>query len=115
MWYALQCIWQAWIFSTAFDEARRRLVAQIVEDHNIHAFLHEMAGLEGQAMFECVESKFSFARCRRHGSVEAPRSWQKMAMQLLAKVEEERVKKRVGVLFELEGRKQSPDLQFHVS
>ena len=40
-------------------------------------------------MFECVESKISF---------EAPRLRQKMAMQLLVKVEAEWVGKRMGVL-----------------
>ena len=54
----------------------------------------EMAGLEGQAMFECVERKFSFARCFRQGGVEAPRLWQKMAQQLLASVEEVWVTKK---------------------
>ena len=49
------------------DEARQRLVAKIMEDHNTHgwimsALLREMAELEGQALFECVESKFSFDR-----------------------------------------------------
>ena len=58
----------------------------------------EMARLEWQAMFEGVESKFSFARCIRRGSVEAHRLWQKMAMQLLAKVER-------GVISDLEGKK----------
>ena len=46
---------------TASDVARPKHIAQIMEDHNIHgwiiaAFLREMAGLEGQAMCECVES-----------------------------------------------------------
>ena len=38
------------------------------------------AGLQGQAMSESVESNFSFARCIRQQSVEAPRLWQKMAV-----------------------------------
>ena len=75
---------------TAFDEARPRHVAKIMASRNTHgwiisALLHEVAGLEGQAMFECVESTFSFNRCFRQGSVEAPRLWQKMATQLLVK------------------------------
>ena len=42
---------------TAFDEARPRHIAKIMEDHNAHgwlisAFLREMARLEGQATFE---------------------------------------------------------------
>ena len=52
------------------------------ENHNTHgwiisALLREMVGLEGQAMFECVEVNILFNRCLRHGSVEAPRLWQK--------------------------------------
>ena len=95
---------------TAFDEARPRHVAKIMEGHNTHgwlisAFLREMSGLEGQAMCECAESKFSFNPCLRQGSVEAPRLWQKMAMQLLANVEENCVFKRMGVLLDLEGQR----------
>ena len=45
---------------------------------------------------QCVESTFYFARCIRHGSVEAPRLWQKMAMLLLANVEEYWVRKKNG-------------------
>ena len=63
----------------AFDVARPKHIARIVEDHDVHgwiiaAFLREMAGLEGQATFECVESKFSLARCTRQGSVEPPQT-----------------------------------------
>ena len=79
---------------TAFDEAKPKHVAQIMDSHNTHgwliaALLREMSGLEGKAMFECVESSFVFNRCLRQGSVEAPRLWQKMATQILANVEEE--------------------------
>ena len=50
---------------TAFDDARPRHVAKIMESHNTHGWiiaslLREMDGLEGQAMFGCVESNFSF-------------------------------------------------------
>ena len=63
-------------------------------EHDTHgwliaALLREMSGLEGKAMFECVESSFAFDRCLRQGSIE-----QKMATQLLANVEEEWVRKR---------------------
>ena len=64
-----------------------------------------MSGLEGKATFECVEGSFAFNRCLRQGSVEAPRLWQKMAMQLLANVEEDWVRKRMGVLLDFEGEK----------
>ena len=87
---------------TAFDKARPRHVAQIMEDHNTHgwiisALLREMCGLESQAMFECVESNFSFARCLRQGR-------QNMATQLLADVEEKWARKRMGILLDLEGQ-----------
>ena len=78
-------------------------------------------------MFECVESNFSFNRCLRQGSVEAPRLWQKMATQLLANVEENWTrKKRVGKcggkldkeeqgrLFRLGRTKSTSDMQLHV-
>ena len=62
---------------TAFD------VAKILDSHNTHgwliaAFLREKSGLSGMASFECVESCFSFKKCLRQGSVEAPRLWKKM-------------------------------------
>ena len=65
---------------TAFDEARPRHVAKVMEGHNTHgwiisALLREMADLEGHR-----ESKFSSDRCLRQGGVEAPRLWQKMAV-----------------------------------
>ena len=78
---------------TAFDEARPKHVANILNRHNAHgwliaAILREMSGLEGKAMFERVESCISFNRCLRQGSMEALRLWQKMATQILANVEE---------------------------
>ena len=56
-----------------------------------------------------VESKFRFARCIRQGSVEAPRLRQKMAMQILSKVEQGWTKKIMGV-----GRAKNSDLQFYI-
>ena len=47
-------------------------------------------------MFEFVESSFVFNRCLRKERVEAPRLWQKMLTQILANVEEEWMKKRMG-------------------
>ena len=94
---------------TAFDEAKPpKHVAQILDYHNTHgwliaALLREMSELEGKAMFECVESCFSFNRCLRQGSVEAPRLWHKMATQILANVEEEWMRRRSGILVDLEG------------
>ena len=83
---------------TAFDEARPRYMAKIMENHDklgwlIAAFLREMSGLERMAMLELVESSFAFKRCLRQGSVEAFRLWQKMATRLLANVEEAGKKK----------------------
>ena len=92
---------------TAFDEARPKHVAKIMDSHNTHgwiiaALLREMLGLSGKAMLECVESSFAFNRCLRQGSVEAPRLWQKMATQILANVDEEWMKQRKGVLMGIE-------------
>ena len=68
-------------------------------------FLTRDGRYEKKAVFVCVESKFAFDRCTRQGNVEAPRLWQKMAQQLLANVEEERVSKRMAVFLDLEGQK----------
>ena len=86
------------------------LVAKIMESHNTHgwiisALLREMAGLEVQAMFECVESNFLFNRCLRQGSAEAPGLWQNVATQFLTNVEENCTKKREGILLDLEGQR----------
>ena len=83
---------------TAFDEAKPKHVAKIMDNHKTHgwiiaAFLREMSRLSDKATFECVESSFAFNRCLRHGSVEAPRLC----------VEEEWMKKRKGVLLDVEG------------
>ena len=93
-------------------EARRKKM----ESHDTHgwiisAFLREMAGLEGQAMFERAESSFSFNRCLRLGSAGAPRLWQKMATQLLAHVDENWTKEKNGHPFGLgrEGLVRDPE------
>ena len=59
---------------TAFDVAKPKHIANIMEHHDVHgriiaAILREMAGLEVQAKFECVESTVSFAKCIRQGRV----------------------------------------------
>ena len=77
---------------TAFDVATPKYIALVLEDQNMHgwliaALLHEMAGLEGEANFESVESKFPFTKCIRQGSVDGPRLWLKMARQMLWNVE----------------------------
>ena len=73
---------------TAFDVARPKHTAKIMDDHDVHgwiiaALLREMMGLEELATFESMESKFSFVRCICGGSADAPRLWLKMAMQML--------------------------------
>ena len=90
---------------TLFDVAGPRHIAKIVEDLDVHgwiiaALLREMVGPEGQAKFESVESTCSFARCIRHGSVEAPRLRLKMAMPILGNDEPEWVEKKMGVLMD---------------
>ena len=89
-------------------EAKPKHVAKIFDDHNTHgwltALLREMSGMSGMASFESVESRFSFNGCLRQGSVEAPRLWQKMASQIWATVEEEWMKKRKGVIVDVEGQ-----------
>ena len=65
-----------WDIKTAFDVARPKHIAKIMQDHDVHgwifhgwiiaALLREMAGfLERLAYFESVESTFPFARCIR--------------------------------------------------
>ena len=93
---------------TAFDDVKPKHVEQIMDSHNTHgwsiaALLREMLGLEGKAMFECVESSFAFTRCLRQGSVEAPRLWQKIATQILANVQQEWLKKRMRLLLDFRG------------
>ena len=89
---------------------RPRHVARIMESHNIQrwliaAHLREMSGLEGKAMFECVERSFNFNRCLRQGSVEAPRLWQIMAAQLFVSVEGTWRQKNMGLLLDFKGEK----------
>ena len=56
---------------TVLNVARPKHIARIMEDWIIATLLREMTGSEGQAVFECVESEVSFARCIRQGSVDA--------------------------------------------
>ena len=100
--------WQAWTSRRPFDGAKPKHVAKIMDNHNtygwiIAALLREMSGLSGKAIFECVESSFAFNRCLRQGSVEARILWQKIATHVWANVEEEWMKRRNGVLMDVEG------------
>ena len=88
-------------------QAKAKHVAKILDDHNTHrwqnaAFLRKMSGLPSTASFESVESRFSFNKCLRQGSVETPRLWQKMTSQILANMEEEWMMKREGALLDVE-------------
>ena len=60
----------------------------------------EMGGLKGRGSFQNVESNFTFARCIRPGSVEAPWLCLKMAMQMLRNVEREWKRKEIGLHIE---------------
>ena len=70
---------------TAFGMAGPKYIAKIMGDQEVHgwiaAALFRVAGLEGQATLENVESTLPFTRCIRQGSVDAPWIWLKMAMQ----------------------------------
>ena len=88
---------------TASDVARPR--HKLMGDQDVHgwitaASLREIFGLEGQATVVNVESTFSFARCIRQRSVEAPGLWLSMAMQILENVEPKWMKKKMGKLME---------------
>ena len=48
-----------------------------------------MVGLEGRATIENVECTFQFTGCVRQGSVQTPRLWLRMAMQILWNEEED--------------------------
>ena len=100
---------------TAFDDAKPKHVAQIMDSHNAHgwsiaALLSEMSGLDGKPMFECVESSFAFNRCLRQLLV----CGQKEATQILANVEENWTRKSMGILVDWEGQKGTSDMQYHV-
>ena len=74
----VQCILASLNIKTAFDEARLRHVAQIIDSHNTHGWslppaCERCRGYKGKPYFECVESIFVFNRCLRQGSVETPR------------------------------------------
>ena len=82
MWCDQQCVFASLDIKTAFDEARPRHVAQIVDSHNTQGWLLPPAcercrGKKVKPYFECVESIFVFNRCLRQGSVETHRLWQK--------------------------------------
>ena len=64
--------WASLDIKTAFDEARPRHTAKIMECHNIHGWLiaalsHEVSGFEGKAMFDMCRKLFDFQ------SMSAPR------------------------------------------
>ena len=61
-----------------------------------------MVGLQGEAMFDCVENTFSFARCLRQGSVEAAKIKAKDGHAAFGKNVKEWVRKRKGFFSDLE-------------
>ena len=70
-------------------------------DQHVHGWItaglpREIAALEGRALFEHVESKFQFTRCIRQESVEAPRLWLKMVMQIVWNVKKEWKREMIG-------------------
>ena len=65
-------------------------------------------------MFECVESRFSFNRSLRQGSVEAPKLWQIMATQLVATVEEKWKKRKMYLLLDFKGDEAHQICSFYV-
>ena len=76
-----------WYGKHGHQDGKPKHIVKILGDQ-VHgwttaAFLQEMAGLEGQDMFETVEETFPCSRCIHQGSVEAPRLWFEMAMQIL--------------------------------
>ena len=104
---------------TVFDEARPRHNAKIMERHDIHgwliaALLREMSGLEGKAMFECVESSFNSNRCLLQGSVDAPWLWHMVAAQLLCFGVGEVVTEKHGSLVGLQRKEGASDMQLCV-
>ena len=104
---------------TAFNEARPRHVAKNMEGHNTHwwivsALLREMSRLEGQATFECVESKFSFNRCLRQGSVEATQIAAKDSHVTCGKRGRKLGNEKNGRPFRLRRTKHTSDMHLHV-
>ena len=94
---------------TAFDIARPKQIAKNMCDHQVHGWiisdlLREMKSPERKATYENLDCSFPFTRCIRQGSVEAPRLWLKMAMQVLANVEPIWQKKKMGVNMDTQER-----------
>ena len=76
-----------WHGKHGHQDGKPKHVVKIMGDQEVHgwtsaAFLQEMAGLEGQDMFDTVEETFPCSRCIRQETVEAPRLWFEMAMQI---------------------------------
>ena len=100
----LRCMLPVWISRRHLTWPDRNTSGNSWGDQNVDvwivaAFLREMAGLEGRATFEHVDGTFPLTRCVRQGSVQTPRLWLKMAMQISWKktgrrLEEEEGKKR---------------------
>ena len=81
---------------TGFDVARPKHIAEIMGGQNVQgwitaASLREMTEVQGQTTFE------KNTRCITQESVEAPRLWFKMTVQIFWNVEEEWTRNKVGI------------------
>ena len=108
---------------TAFDVARPKYTANIMGDQDVHgwiaaAFLRQMAGLEGQAIFQHVDNTFDntfpSTRCIRQRGVDAARLWLKMAMQILWTASPLWKRKKLGLHMETHQGGRRSNLQLHV-
>ena len=103
---------------SAFDEARPRHIARILEGHNIHRWLIapsyvKVQDLKWNRCSNVSKSSVTFNPCLREGSVEALRLWQMMAAQILASVESGH-RKNMGLLLDRKGERGASDMQLHV-
>ena len=103
VWCDLQCLWPVCTSKRPFDDDRPKHVAGVMEKQNLHgwltsALLREMSELQGKTIFEGVDVSFDFNRCLRQESIEAPKLWQMMAMQILSVVEERWKEQRMSLL-----------------
>ena len=92
------------------------ITPQILKATGVHgwivaAVLEDMKNFKGKASCESRETESRYPRCIRHGSVEAPTLWMKLAMHTLWNVDENRGAFGAGLWFAEEGDKGIPQLQ----
>ena len=91
---------------TAFNEAKPKHVAHILDGHNTHgwlivALLREMWGWEAWPRLNAWKAALvSTEACDKEAWKPHPRLWQKMATQIWANVEEKWMRKRSGILLD---------------